>query len=46
VRWEQKKNVKAKGRIWDIIKAEMSYTNAQMIELWNAAESNWDESED
>jgi hypothetical protein len=46
VRWEQKKNVKAKGRIWDIIKAELSYTNAQMIELWDAAEANWDESED
>lgn len=46
VRWEQKKNVKAKGRIWDIIKAELSYTNAQMIELWDAAETNWNESED
>lgn len=46
VRWEQKKNVKAKGRLWDIIKLNQSYTVAQMIELWDAADANWDETED
>lgn len=44
VRWENKKNVKARGNIWDIIKTEMSYTDAQMISLWDAAEL-WDEVE-
>ncbi len=44
IRWEQKKNVKARGQIWDIIKDELTYTDAQMIALWDAADA-WDESE-
>ena len=41
IRWEQKKLVKAKGVLWDLIKAELSYTTAQMITLWDDA-SLWD----
>lgn len=44
IRWEQKKNIKAKGQLWDIIQDELSYTTTQMIELWDEA-SLWDEGE-
>lgn len=37
IRWEQKKYVRSKGVLWDLIKAELTYTEAQMIELWDEA---------
>lgn len=44
LRWEQKKNVKAKGTLWSLIKTTLSYSEAQMVSLWDAAEL-WDEGE-
>lgn len=41
IRWEQKRYVAAKGVLWDLIQAELSYTTTQMIELWDEA-SLWD----
>jgi len=41
IRWEQKRYVAAKGVLWDLIQAELSYTTTQMIELWDES-SLWD----
>ena len=35
IRWEQKKYVRSKGVLWGLIKAELAYTEAQMIDLWD-----------